>query len=133
MFNPKIPKSDTGFEISVKIYPGIRTPYAYLSLFSAGTAICEISNFSKSGGLAFLTTSLDSEISKYLLPHTPLLCITVSPQNLLAALGREQLVVWEGFSDVFRAVGLGVGAIWTLDFLGDRKKNQLFLGWAGVS
>jgi hypothetical protein len=54
-------------------------------------------------------------------------------RNLLAALGREQLVVWEGFSDVFRAVGLGVGAIWTLDFLGDRKKNQLFLGWAGVS
>jgi len=52
---------------------------------------------------------------------------------LLAALGREQWVVWEGFSDVFRAVGLGVGAIWTLDFLGDRKKNQLFLGWAGVN
>ena len=57
LFKPKIPKPDTGFEISVKIYPGIRTPYALLSLFLAGTAICENSVFQKSGGLAFLTTS----------------------------------------------------------------------------
>ena len=48
---------------------------------------------------------------------------------MLAALRREQLVVWEGFSDVFRAVGLGVGAIWTLYFLGDQKKISLF--WVG--
>ena len=58
MFEPKIPKSDTGFEISVKIHIGIRNLYAFLTLFSAGTAICENSVFQKSGGLAFLTTSL---------------------------------------------------------------------------
>ena len=45
---------------------------------------------------------------------------------MLAALGREQLVVWEGFSDVFRAVGLGVGAIWTLDFGSTEKKISFF-------
>ena len=42
-------------------------------------------------------------------------------------------MVWEGFSDVFRAVGLGVDAIWTLDFGLTEKKNQLFWGEAGVS
>jgi hypothetical protein len=45
------------------------------------------------------------------------------------SIGRKQWVVWEGFSDVFRAVGLGVGAIWTLYFLGDRKKISFF--WVG--
>ena len=48
---------------------------------------------------------------------------------MLAALGRKQWVVWEGFSDVFRAVGLGVGAFWTPYFLGDRKKISFF--WVG--
>ena len=58
VFKPKIPKSDTGFEISVKIYPEIRSLYAVLTLFSGVTATCENSKFEKSGGLAFLTTSL---------------------------------------------------------------------------
>jgi len=52
---------------------------------------------------------------------------------LLSALGREQVVVWKGFSDVFRAFCLGVGAILTLDFGLTEKKNQLFWGEAGVS
>ena len=42
-------------------------------------------------------------------------------------------MVWEGFSDVFRAVGLGVGAIWTLDFGWTEKKICFFLSEAGVS
>ena len=54
---PKTSKTDTGFGISVKIYPKIRSPYVVLLLFSGVTATCENSNFPKSGGLAFLTTS----------------------------------------------------------------------------
>ena len=55
---PKTSRSDIGFEISVKIYPEIRSPYVVLLLFSGVTATCENSKFPKSGGLAFLTTSL---------------------------------------------------------------------------
>ena len=61
VFKPKIPKSDTGFEISVKIYPRIRTPYAFLSLFSGDTATLENVEISKSRGLAILTTSLSGK------------------------------------------------------------------------
>ena len=48
--------SDAGFVFSVKIYPGIRTPYAFLSLFSGGTATSENFEISKSRGLVILTT-----------------------------------------------------------------------------
>ena len=58
VFKPKIPKSDTGFGSSVKIHPRIRTPYAFLSLFSGDTATSENFEISKSRGLVILTTGL---------------------------------------------------------------------------
>ena len=56
VFKPKILKSDTGFEISVKIYPGIRTLYAFISLFSGGAATFTNLHNPKTSCLAFLTT-----------------------------------------------------------------------------
>ena len=50
--------SDAGFVFSVKIYPGIRSPYVFLSLFSSVAGLFTISKVQKRGGLAFLTTSL---------------------------------------------------------------------------
>ena len=60
VFKPEIFKSDAGFVISVKIYPENPVSYAFLSLLYSVTGLADISKVRKSGGLAFLTTSLST-------------------------------------------------------------------------